>query len=190
VKLFCLLAVFAENRDADPSKYGFRAFLKYSRSGRLSEKAISRLKSIVDQLPIIKRNPFRETLDGGVMIEIDMEKGKGIPELVLQTGIGPEDLAFDLSELQGFFLKVLKIVSNATRQLFSLGKGRDAINIVALNWNPPEPFLDPQYPEYIQKRIGRLFASFKLNLKLMIFYQPPEVPAARLRSFDKGKPAR
>jgi len=52
---------------ANPTRYNFKAVLKYSHRGSLSSNAIKRLGSIIDVLPDTK-NPIEEVLDGGVRI--------------------------------------------------------------------------------------------------------------------------
>src|SRR5258708_14658954 len=191
-----------QNRDQDPSRYAFRAMLSHSTKGRITEEATQRLKTLIDQLPDIKANPIIETLDGGVRIEIEKERdgkfaGNELPvpftdqmlgrdkkeaALIVRTTIGSSDLDFNVPEFQAFFVKAFRSIASATTQVFGSDSDANLPNIIALVWHPPDPMVDPRLPDFTQKKMQALFSSFGLKTKIMIFYQPPEVPLDLLPS--------
>jgi hypothetical protein len=194
-----------ENRDAQPHEYNFRLLVKCSYRGLLSPAAISRVHTILDQLPTTKKAVIDETLDGGARIQFDRSDGtltsdlplqgillsqifeqrQGEGQLVIQGAVRGEDLEFDLPEFQAFFIKVLRVVAEAMRKFFGSSADGGAINVLFLNWEPPHVFVSQQEAEYTRQEIEALFADFKLNLKLIISCQAPEVPLSVLKSLDK-----
>jgi hypothetical protein len=187
-----------ERRDAEPERYNFRTILRHSHRGHISDLAASRLQTIIDQFPDMKDGRAEEVLDGGVKIVLEradgrtpstaklegviltqMFEGSNKPgQLVIQSTIKEEDLEFDLPELQSFFVKALRVVAEATPKFFGPAGGEDAKNVLFLNWEPPDILVSPQWAEYTQKKIEQLFADFSLDLKLIISFKVPEVPAA------------
>ena len=198
-----------QNRDRNPSRYAFRAMLSHSTKARISEAATQRLKTIIDQLPDIKTNPFTETLDGGVHIEIEKEQdgkfaGNELPvpfidhmlgrdkkeaTLIVRTTIGSSDLDFSVPEFQAFFVKAFRSIASATTQVLGADGDGNLPSVIALVWHPPDPMVDPRLPDFTQKKMQALFSSFGLKTKIMIFFQPPEVPLELLRSTLKAQGA-
>jgi hypothetical protein len=194
-----------ENRDARPDEYNFRLLVKCTYRGALSPAATSRVRSIIDQLPITKKPLIDETLDGDVRIRFErpdvtaesgsplqgiilsqiFEQRQGAGHLVIQGAVMEEDLEFDLPEFQAFFVKVLRVVAEATRKFFGPSDDKDSINVLFLNWEPPHVFVSKQETEYTRQEIESLFGAFKLDLKLIISYQAPEVPLSVLKSVEK-----
>lgn len=191
-----------QRRDAQPERYNFRTVLRHSHRGRLSDAAISRLHSIIDQFPDRKDGRVEEVLDEGVKISLQradshipsttghegmilsqMFEGSDKPnQLVTQSTIKEEDLEFDLPEFQNLLVKALRVVADATPKFFGSGGGEDAKNVLFLNWEPPDILVSPQSAEYAQKKIEQLFGDFNLDLKLIISFKPPEVPVSVLRA--------
>jgi hypothetical protein len=194
-------ARWKENRDRAPDKYNFRLLLRHSHHGYISPGAVSRLKTIIDQTSSTKHAVIDEELDGGVKIHIErlsqdsppkpnvdgillsqiLEQKRNEGQLVIQSGIGEEDFDFNLTEFQALFIKALRVVADATVKFFGSAGGEDVINVLFLNWEPPRFLISDQEVEYSRSRIEALFADFQLDLKLVISYNPPEVPVHVLR---------
>ena len=130
-----------ERRDAEPELYNFQTVLQYSRRGRISDLAVARLHTIIDQFPNIKDGRTEEVLDGSVKIVFEraanrvptttglegialtqMFEGSNKPgQLVIQSTIKEEDLECDLPEFQDFFVKTLR---RCYAQVFRISWGR------------------------------------------------------------------
>jgi hypothetical protein len=196
-----------ERQDAEPERYNFRAVLRLSERGRISEVAIARLHNIIDHFPERKEGRVEEVLDGGVKIVIEradkrvvsatglqgliltqmFEGGDKPGQLVIQSTIKEEDLEFDLPEFQGFLIKVLRVVAEATPKFFGSAGGEDTKNVLFLNWEPPDILVSAQLPAYTQEKIKELFADFDLDLDLVISFKAPELPVSVLRSASAGR---
>jgi hypothetical protein len=191
-----------ERRDANPERYNFRAILRYSHRGRLSNLAISRLCNILDEFPNVKSGRVEEVLDGGVKILLERLNDGAIPagglegilltqifdgsgergELVIQSSIRTKDFDFHLSDFQDFFVKVLRVVAAATPKFFGSAASQQVKNVIFLNWEPPDLFVNAEFPERTQEKINQLFADFSLELELIISFRPPELPLSVLKS--------
>jgi hypothetical protein len=193
-----------ERRRADPDKYNFPVLVTCSPRGVLSNKAISRIKEIIDLLPSTKKTFIEDVLDGNMKIRIekidvsgkkttsppvDLEsvlisqliEGKEQSRIVIQMPITENDWNFDLAGFQRFFIKALKTVVDSTPKFFGHAAEEGTLNLLVLQWEPPE-FIVPVGPtEFVERAIGRLFSRCGLNLKLMIFHDQPEVPTSILR---------
>ena len=183
-----------------PRKYRFRAVLKHNSRGFVTEAAVKRLRTIVDQLPNF-REPFEEALDGEIRVRFEKYDLAAEPEGFLEqkmhdqyrakphpsgymtviTGIGPDNLQFNLGEFQALFLKALRVISAATPKFFSKGVDRVPHNVIALYWEVPDPFVDSDVPDIIGKEIGALLSNFGIQLKIVMFWQEPQVPLSVLR---------
>jgi len=183
-----------------PDKYKFRAVLRHNHRGSASEAALTRLKTIVDQLPGINA-PFEEVLDGDIHIQFEKQELTTVPEGFLEqktherylagpqlsgylsviTGIGPDNMQFDVAGFQALFLKALRVIAEATPKFFSKGVEKDPINIIVVYWEPPDFLVDEEVPEHIEKPIEELFAKFGLDLKILVLWQEPQVPLKVLK---------
>jgi hypothetical protein len=194
------MARWEERSHAEPDKYRFRTVLNHSHRGSASEKAVNRLKSIVDQLPDINTS-FEEMLDGDIHVRFEKQELKAEPEGFLEqkthdrylagpqvsgylsviTGIGFDNLQFDVAGFQALFLKALRVISEATPKFFSKAVEKVSLNVIVIHWETPDPLVDSEVPEQIEKPIEALFSNFGLELKVVIFWQEPQVPLQVLR---------
>ena len=183
-----------------PDKYKFRAVLRHNHRGSASEAAVTRLKTIVDQLPGIN-TPFEEVLDGDIHIRFEKQGLTTVPEGFLEektheryltgpqasghlsviSGIGPDNMQFDVVGFQALFLKVLRVIAEATPKFFSKGVEKVPLNVILVHWEPPDFLVDEGVPEHIEKAIEELFAKFGLDLKVIVFWQEPQVPLKVLK---------
>lgn len=189
-----------ERSHAAPDEYRFRAVLSHNHRGSASDAAVTRLKNIVDQLPDIK-SPFDEVLDGDIHVRFEKQELTIVPEgflekktherylagpqmsgyLSVTTGIGPDNLQFDVAGFQALFLKALRVTADATPKFFSKGVERVPLNVIVLDWEPPDFMVDEGVPEHIQQAIEELFSKFGLDLKVFVFWQEPQVPLKILK---------
>jgi hypothetical protein len=87
---------------------------------------------------------------------------------------GPEIFAKDTSEVQGLFLKALSPIADSTWKFFGRTSfDPEAVNVVALRWEPPQILYDAEVIPYTQEKLESLFAAFDLRLKIFIFVEPP-----------------
>ena len=189
-----------ERSHQEPDRYKFRAVLRHNHRGSASDAAVTRLKTIVDQLPDIN-TPFEEVLDGGIHVRFEKLALTTTPEgfleqkirerhlagpqisgyLTVITGIGTDNMQFDVGGFQALFLKALRVIAEATPKFFSKGVEKAPINVMVLDWEPPDFLVDEGVPEQIEKAVEELFAKFGLDLKILIFWQEPEVPLKVLK---------
>lgn len=189
-----------ERNHEAPNKYKFRAVLRHNHRGSASEAAVTRLKTIVDQLPGIN-TPFEEVLDGGIHIRFEKQELTTVPEGFLEqktherylagpqasgylsviTGIGGDNMQFDVVGFQALFLKALRVIAEATPKFFSKGVEKVPLNIIIVHWEPPDFLVDEGVAEHIEKSIEELFAKFGLDLKVIVFWQEPQVPLKVLK---------
>jgi len=192
-----------ERSQALPAKYRFRAVLKHNSRGFVSEAAKKRLQSIVDQLPTF-REPFEELLDGGIRVRFEKYPLAAEPEGFLEqkmharhlarphasgyvtviTGIGPDNLQFNVGEFQALFLKALRVIAAATPKFFSKGVDRVPHNVIALYWEVPDPFVDSDVPDIIGREVETLLSKFDIQLKVVMFWQEPQVPLSVLKGSE------
>lgn len=195
-----------ERSHAAPDEYKFRAVLRHNHRGSVSEAAVTRLKNIVDQLPEIS-SPFDEVLDGDIHIRFEKQELTTTPEgfveqktherylagpqvsgyLSVIVGIGPDNLQFDMAGFQSLFLKALRVIADATPKFFSKGVENVPLNVIVIDWEPPDFMVDEGVPEQIEKAIEELFAKFGLELRVFVFWQEPQVPLKVLKG-NQGNP--
>ena len=177
-----------EITEAQPDHYGFRVVLRHQSCGRLTVAAQQRLCNILTQLPDIKKYPYKETLDGGIAIQIELLDSGTVPageaamldhlaagkksQLVIVTGVSANDLSTGIDEVQALFLKSLRIVAEATPKFFSESYNPEHRNVIALHWNPPEFMYNPEMLTYTNEQIEKLFEAFSLQLTPVVFCDP------------------
>jgi hypothetical protein len=63
-------------------------------------------------------------------------------------------------------------------RLLESPKGVDRVphNVIALHWEVPDPLVDSDAPDIIGKEVETLFSNFGIQLKIVMFWQEPEVP--------------
>jgi hypothetical protein len=183
-----------ELKRRDPSKYSFGIQLFHLHHSWISDNARSRLRTILDQLPDRREEVIEETLDGDITVRIEKstapvsERG---PEfdcsrlmqtalysgddagLVIRSAILESDLLHDQNDFQGFFLKVLRVVAEATPKFFARSAESFDNNLVAMRWETPSPIIDPTYVERSKTLVETLFKNIGLSLHLEIFYGNP-----------------
>jgi hypothetical protein len=162
--------------NASPERYGFRTQLRHHHRGPVSEKAIARIKCIIDQLPDMK-SPHEATLDGDIYVKFEklpLEPGRSLGDLFVTIGITADNMMLDTSN--AVFLKALRIIAKATPKFFSPRVSQDFYNVIALRWDPPDSLVDAGAPNRIGTAIEQLFASFGLQLKVFIFWRQPQIP--------------
>jgi hypothetical protein len=177
-----------EITEAQPDRYRFRVILRHERCGRLTAAAQQRLCNILTQLPQIKRYPYKDIIDGGVAIQIELSENGTLPaseaamldhlaagkesQLVVVTGVSANDLSTGIDEVQALFLKSLRVVAEATPKFFSESYRPEHRNLIALHWNPPEFIYNPEMLTYTNQEIEKLFEAFSLQLTPVIFCDP------------------
>jgi hypothetical protein len=194
------LSRWKERSRIQPEKYCFRVVLKHNNRGSVSDAAISRLKTIVDQLPTL-RKVHEEVLDGGIRVRFEKYDVDAKPKDLLEnelydryrakprpsgyisviTGIGPKNLQFNLGEFQALFLKAFRVIADATPKFFSKNVDRVPHNVIALRWEVPDAIVDSELPDIVSKEVEALLSNFSLQLKIVMFWQEPEVPLKVLK---------
>lgn len=186
-----------EITETHPDRYGFRVVLRHQRCRRLTPTAQQRLCNILTQLPDIKNYPYKETLDGGIAIQIERLNGT-VPafeaamldhlaagkksQLVIVTGVSASDLSTGIDEVQALFLKSLRIVAEATPKFFRESYNPEHRNVIALHWNPPEFMYNPEMLTYTSEQIEQLFGAFSLQLTPVVFCDPA-LPSPLLKQY-------
>jgi hypothetical protein len=97
------------------------------------------------------------------------------------TGIGADNLQFDVVGFQALFLKALRAIAEATPKFFSKGVQKVSLNVIIVHWEPPDFLVDEGVPEHIEKAIEELFVKFGLDLQVILFWQEPQVPLKILK---------
>ena len=187
-----------------PEEYDFSILVSHEHRGSLSSKARKRLCSILDLLPKTKKSPILEQLDDGVRVSIkrledqhlrapnveglilsDIVRKQQKPgRMIVQSRITADHMAFDLSELQGLFLKVLRRVIDSSPKFFGDTFVSASLNVVALRWEPPDIFASTDVTTYVADQTERFFAAFTLQLKPIIFFAEPEIPKALIKQYE------
>lgn len=105
--------------------------------------------------------------------------------IVIVSAVREEHLEFDVSELQGFFLKAIRTIVSAQPKFFAKETlDPDAVDVIALRWESPEVFYDPSMLEWTESRIEQPYGDFDLQLKVVIFSgNGPEMPWEALNRF-------
>jgi hypothetical protein len=175
-----------------PERYRFRLRILHSHQGWISENARSRLRTLLDQLPDRKDPVVMETLEGDVTVQLirgDREDvidpkfdcqvmeqsitphSYGEAGLVIQSPITAGDLEFDLSDYRQFFLKVLRIVAQATPKFFSRNSTPYEHRLLTLRWETARAMIDLSYIGNTKRIIEGLFSQVGLQLEVMIFFK-------------------
>ena len=177
-----------------PNDFNFSVLLKHNHHEPLTEKAISELKNVVDQLPKIAAAERKVILDGDITIwtkrfdekalnESDpnqfllariMENRGGKPGLIVQSDIRANDLEFDLPDMQRLFVKAFRTVGDATSKFFLGRSDPHAENVLAMRWQAPDMFYHDAAPELVKQAIEAAFAVVDLQLSVFIFGSDPE----------------
>lgn len=187
---------------ASPQRYDFPISVRHSHQGSISQAARSELLQLLDQLPDRRDSLIRDTLEGGIPIEIVRGVGRspdpkfdcavlaqsitphqrGNATLTIQSPVTPDDLRFDAADYQQFFLKVLRVVANATPKFFGRTAKKYNRNLLAIRWEIGSPLVDLTYLSGTKIMIEGLFAQAGLQLELMIFFRDTfEETAGRTR---------
>ena len=189
-----------KQRSLKPDRYTFNATLRHSNRGTLSRKAELRLRNIIAQFPDM-RGPAVEVLDGGVEIRLEkIEELRNSPEawlhkqmlkdaevgrIVIVSAMMEDHFDFNLSEMQALFLKSLRVIAGAQPKFFNKETlDPNGVNVIALRWEHPEVFYNPDIVEQTEKRIEQLYADFSLQLKVVIFSgNGPDMPWETLNRY-------
>jgi hypothetical protein len=185
---------WARRRKLSPERYGFNARLRHSHRGTLSDAAESRLRNILAQFPD-KKGPSIETLDGDIDIRLERITDLGdTPEawmhrqilqpddtgrIIVVSTIREKHLESNITELQALFLKASRTIVSAQPKFFSKRTRApdEQLNVIALRWESPDIFFDPQMLKWAENRIEKLYEDFGLQLKVVIFAgNGPEMP--------------
>jgi hypothetical protein len=186
-----------------PQRYGFPICVRHSHQGSISQGARSDLLQLLDQLPDRRDPVIQQTLEGGIPIEIvrgDARSAdpkfdcavlaqsitphqRGNATLTIQSPVTPDDLRFDAADYQQFFLKVLRVVANATPKFFSRTAKKYDRNLLVTRWEIGSPLVDITYISGTKIIIEGLFAQAGLQLELMMFFRDTlEETAGRTRA--------
>src|SRR5262249_11181892 len=103
-----------------------------------------------------------------VLLQSFTYSGDAPATLQIQSAIRPEDLAFDLSDYQRFFIKVLRVVAESTRQLFSNQAQRFEQRILVIRWEPSRSLIDMNYVGQPKQLLENIFHSVKLDIEIFI----------------------
>lgn len=155
----------------EPARFNFVMTVNHHHYGVLSDAAIARLNTAIDQLPDIATNEYRVILETGVEVVLTRTVGK--PGLVVHSGIGSKDFEFDLPELQNLFIKAFRDVSASLLKFFGRQTDADAINLIVMQWEPAKVMYDPSTLERVQVAIEQAFAAVGLQLSIYMFVFPP-----------------
>jgi hypothetical protein len=192
-----LIRVIAERHWNDlvrrlPQRYSFPVHIQHSHQGWIPESARSRLRTLLDQLPDRTDSVVDETLEDGITIKIirgdhgrvadpkfDCEvlaqsitpHAYGDAGLVIQSPITPADFQFDATDYRQFFLKVLRVVTQATLKFFSRHSTPYAHHLLAMRWETASPMIDLSYIGRTKGIIEALFSQIGLQLEIMIFFK-------------------
>jgi len=162
-------------RQKHPDRFDFTLSVNHYHHGTLSDGAIARVKNAIDQLPKIARDEYPVTLDGEIRVvlkRIKVDPGQRTG-LVIQSGFRSDDFEFDLPELQGLFVKTLRVVSQSIEKFFGRQADPEAINVITFQWLPPKVMYDPNTLETVQRAIEEAFAAVGLQFKVLIFEHVP-----------------
>jgi hypothetical protein len=183
-----------------PQKYNFRIALRHAHRGQLSSAAQKRLCMVLDQIPDIKADVIDEVLDGGVKIRIEklndattfsppeaqmfeaLKKGGRPNGIVILSAIKEEHLTIEVSEVQSLLLKAIRPIAGALDKFFGNTYTPDALNVIALRWEPPDFLYTPEMLSYVGEKVEGLFADFNLQLKPILFCDP-EIPFDLLQRY-------
>jgi hypothetical protein len=191
---------WAKRKKLAPERYNFNAQLRHAHRGTLSQAAEARLRNIIAQFPDMS-GPAIETLDGDVEIRLERIGDLGdTPEAWMQVLQGDDagrivvvstvlegHLEFQATELQALFLKTIRTVVSAQPKFFTKQTlaPDEVVNVIALRWESPEIFFDPQMLEWTETRIEQLYSDFNLQLKVVIFSgNGPEMPWETLNRYE------
>jgi hypothetical protein len=178
---------WAEQQAKNPQRYAFSALVSHTHTGPLSDAAISRLRTIVDQLPDFASGERREILDGAVPItvrRVDRElletsgpegeifrqtTNQGVRHtLIVQSALLVRHFEPNLQEVQSLFIKAFRTVGDATPKFFGRQFIAETENIIVLAWDPPNMFYAEGLLEMVQDAIEKAFKAAQLELKVMI----------------------
>ena len=192
---------WAKRKKLAPERYNFNARLRHAHRGTLSQVAEARLRNIIAQFPDMS-GPAIETLDGGVEIRLDrigdlgdtpeawmhkqLLQGDDAGRIVVVSTVREEHLEFQATEIQALFLKAIRTVVSAQPKFFTKQTlaPDEVVNVIALRWESPEIFFDPQMLEWTETRIEQLYSDFGLQLKVVIFSgNGPEMPWTTLNRY-------
>jgi hypothetical protein len=169
----------------EPARFNFAMGVKHHHYDVLSDAAIARLNNAIDQLPDIASTEYRVSLEPGVEVVLTRTVGK--QGLAIQSGIGSRDFEFDLPELQNLFIKAFRGVSASLLKFFGRQTDPDALNLIAMQWEPAKVMYDPGTIERVQGAIEHAFAAVGLQLRVLMFVYPP-AHNLRFRSAVYGTP--
>ena len=176
-------------RKKDPQRFSFSVRLYHMHEGGITKQAKDRLQTLLDQLPDRKNGYVEEILDGDIAIRIERGDAPANPgpsfncEVLLQSftyvgdesatmriqsAIRPEDLAFNLNDYQRFFIKLLRIAANSTRQLFSNQAQRFEQRALVVRWEPPTSLIDMSYVGHPKQLLEALFRAVQLDVEVFI----------------------
>jgi hypothetical protein len=155
----------------EAARFNFALGVSHHYYGVLSDAAIARLKMAIDQLPDIASNEYRVTLETGVEVVLTRTVGK--QGLAVHSRIGSRDFEFDLPELQNLFVKAFRDVSASLLKFFGRQTDPDAINVIAMQWEPTKVMYDPKTAERVKVAIEQAFAAVGLQLRILMFAYPP-----------------
>ena len=185
-----------------PERYSFPIIVRHSHQGSISRAATSDLLQLLDQLPDLRESVIQETLEGGIPIEIVRGDAwspdpkfdcavlaqsltphqRGDATLTIQSPVTPDNLHFDVADYQQFFLKVLRVVADATPKFFSRTAKKYDRNLLVIRWEIGNPLVDITYISGTKIIIEGLFAQAGLQLELMMFFRDTlEETAGRTR---------
>jgi len=165
-------AEWKKRKREKPERYRFNASLRHAHRGRLSSEADRQLRTLIAQFPGRNKNVI-EILDGGIEVRLErFEPPNGSSEgymnrqligqnepgrLVVISAFLTKHFEPDANEGQAVFLKALRVVAEAQVKFFSKDTFvvEDTRNVLALRWEPPNVFYDPEMLERVGSQIER-----------------------------------
>ena len=185
-------------RADNPQRYNFPVKLLHSHQGVLTNDAIKRLVTLLDQLPDRASDRVEEELEGGIWIGLQKGTADWIPHLQYDCGIGGqrtvmhpaksaplsiqsplsfEDFDSTEEEYHQFFLKIFRVTAEATKQLFSSIVSNDSQRILAMRWESPTGMYEQQSLNEPKRLLENLFQTvgLPLQLRLMIDNDPMRI---------------
>jgi hypothetical protein len=176
-------------RTEKPKRYNFPVQVYHTRQRPVSKLALKQLLTLLDQLPDRSSDRIQQELDGGIVIRIQKGDADWVPtpefdcglsgqrtvresenraQMVIRSPLRLEDFQFRPEDFQQFFLKVLRVVAEATGQLFSRSISHSGVNIVALRWEAPHGMFYEAFVNEPKRIIEALFQEAGLRLELLI----------------------
>lgn len=158
-----------------PDKFSFRLSVRHDHRGSLSDVAAARLRNAIDQLPDFADDEYRLKLGDDIEVVLTRVRNEnGDTTLAVQSNLGFSDFDFNLPELQNLYVKTFRVIGESLAKFFGRQAETDTVNLMAVQWEPPNFMYDAATPAAVQRAIEQAFSTVGLQLSVCIFSSPPE----------------